>query len=143
MKKTASSKTGLFLFELIVMIMLFSLSAAVCMRIFGMARSFTDYGRNLSNASLAAQSAAECFKSSGSLEKTAGIMGGEIKDGGVFVYYDEDWRESKEASVTGFYLELSDISGETDGNAVDITVYKQGGSGGIFSIKVKAVSYAN
>lgn len=59
------SKTSLFLMELILMTLFFSLSAAVCMRVFAYAGQTSEYSGNLSEASLLAQSAAECYKSAG------------------------------------------------------------------------------
>ncbi|MEA4815620.1 MAG: hypothetical protein VB120_02030 [Lachnospiraceae bacterium] len=141
MKKDASSKTGLFLIELIAMILLFALCSAVCMRIFSSAKTLSDDSRALSNSSLVAQSAAECFKATGSLDETADIMEGELKDGRVLVFYDKDWQNTENLENARFYLDISSASKLIDPEAVDIKVLECGSSEEIFSIKVKAVDY--
>jgi hypothetical protein len=58
------SKNLLFA-ELIVVILFFSLAAAACVTLFGQARSDSDEARNLTNAVILAQNAAEIFKAGG------------------------------------------------------------------------------
>lgn len=56
------SKSGLFLFELIVVIFLFTISSAVCISIFAKSYSFSTDSEALTMSSLKAQTVAETFK---------------------------------------------------------------------------------
>lgn len=59
------SKSGLFLFELIVVIFLFTVSAAICISIFANSYSFSSQSENLTEASLKAETVSEVFKKTG------------------------------------------------------------------------------
>jgi len=141
MKKSTSSKTGLFLIELIAMILLFSVCAAICMSIFGSAKRLSDYSRNLSNAAFVAQSAAECFKATGSLNETADILNGELNDGKVIAFYNKYWKNIETMENSQFYLDISGESETSPPDTVDIKVLESENGEEIFSIKVKAVDY--
>ena len=56
------SKSSLFLMELIIVLMFFSLSAAICMKVFAVSKVKTDTARDLAQASFAAESFAEVYK---------------------------------------------------------------------------------
>ena len=88
------SKTSLFLIELVIMILLFSLSAAVCLRIFASAQSASDYSRNLSSACMNAQS-----RQPNAIKLPEGIWSDARKfcmdlktRTTVTVYYDNKWK---------------------------------------------------
>ena len=53
------SKTPLFLMELIIMLLVFSVSAAICLRVFTGAKKIADESRRLDAAVMMAQTAAE------------------------------------------------------------------------------------
>ncbi len=57
-------RSGLFLIEMVLVNLFFSICAAVSMRVFAAALQTADRSRYLSAAVLAAESAAECWKSS-------------------------------------------------------------------------------
>ncbi len=58
------SKSGLFLFELIIVIFLFTVSAAICISIFASSYNFSTDSENLTMSSIKAETAAEVFKDS-------------------------------------------------------------------------------
>lgn len=58
------SKSGLFLFELIVVIFLFTISSAVCISIFAKSYTFSTDSENLTMSSMKAETVAEVFKKS-------------------------------------------------------------------------------
>ncbi|MDO4552018.1 MAG: hypothetical protein Q4C22_00620 [Bacillota bacterium] len=106
-RRTASARTGLFLAELIIMLLIFALCAAVCMRMFGAAQVNSDRSRDLNWASLRVQSAAECYKAAGGdVAETARLLGrqetpagaGEDPSAGscVLSYYDGEWAAAEE-----------------------------------------------
>ena len=81
MKHKFASKSALFLMELLIAILVFSFTTAICMRIFVHAKLTADYAGNLSIAVTTAQNAAECYKASGgNLTKTAEFLGVETID---------------------------------------------------------------
>ncbi len=92
------SKSSLFLMELIIVLMFFSLCAATCMQIFANAKVKTDYSRDLTNASFAAESVAEVYKAcGGDLEATAKKCGdADVNGSEMHVYYDKDWKTTAE-----------------------------------------------
>ena len=74
-------QSGLFLIELIIVILFFSISAAICMRIFAVSKIASDNANQLNSAVEASQNAAECFKSSnGSFDRAVGLLGAELTD---------------------------------------------------------------
>lgn len=96
--KKSRSKSPLFLMEMTIVILFFSLSAAICMKVFSAAKVRTDFARNMTNASFAAESIAECFKADYEDGKSfSGIYRhSSEKDGVITVYFGSDWTESDE-----------------------------------------------
>lgn len=77
MNTRGGSKTGLFLIELVIVILFFSVSATICMRIFAFSYTAANHSRDLSDATAAAAATAECFKAcGGDIIKTAEILDG-------------------------------------------------------------------
>ena len=96
--RRASSRTGLFLMELTLVILFFSLSAAVSMQVFAAAKNTADGSRDLSAAVLAAESAAECWKASGGdLDACVALMDAELRENSLSQSYDENWQRGGEA----------------------------------------------
>jgi len=132
------SKTGLFLIELLMMILLFSFSAAVCLRIFASAKSASSFSRDLTAATMNAQSAAECYKAfDGDMERTAKGLSGKYNGDTVTLYYDEKW-ERAPGDGSAFTMTLT----KRDGCAV-IDVEQSGKPELLFSITVKAVAHGD
>ncbi len=133
-----SPKTSLFLTELIIMILFFSVSAAVCMRLFASAHTMSKDSRDLSSAVMEAQSAAECFKSAGGdISGSASILGASVTDSGFVINYDSDWIKTDGGDFE-YYLAL-----EASGSYANICVYENNSEDPIFELTVKAVSYEN
>lgn len=122
------SKSSLFLMELIIVLMFFSLCAATCMQIFANAKVKTDYSRDLTNAAFTAESAAEVYKAcGGDLEETASKLGGTAdSDGRLVLYYNSDWEtaakadaafvmtvtETETGSIEKAFIEIENAEGE-------------------------------
>ena len=104
------SKSGLFLFELIVVIFLFTISAAICISIFAKSYTLSSDSENLTVSSLKAETVAEVFKDgdgdSDDIIKALGadelthdmIMTGldEESHYTLNIYYDEEWNNTDE-----------------------------------------------
>ena len=111
------SKSGLFLFELIVVIFLFTVSSAVCISIFAKSYSFSTDSESLTMSSVKAETAAEVFKKNDgdagsdaeAIAEALGadpatmdvILGEDSSSYGDFtlnLYYDKDWNNTDEVN---------------------------------------------
>lgn len=134
------SKTPLFLMELVIMLLIFSVSAVICLKIFASARNISQDSRWMDAAAAEAQKAAEYWKESrGDLHKTAYRMGGKLQEDGFCVFYDEGWKTmsdviSDNVQDKAFRLELA-----ANGAAARIVVYD--GKEQILEICCEAVTY--
>lgn len=114
----SGSKSTLFLMEQLIVILIFSFCAAVCVKIFVVSFIMTSDSNDMTNALRIAQSGAECYKAvAGDSEYAASILGGGIvKDGVVSVYYDSDWHVC-EGSEAAYILKFTEDKGQyTDSN---------------------------
>jgi hypothetical protein len=126
------SKTKLFLIELIIIILFFSIAGAVCMNIFAQAKMISVQSTELSMASMKAQSAAEVFRGA---EGDASRLGEVFHEdeGGFSAYYDGDWDETDEGgAVYAMRIAVSETAGVA---AADISVNRN--ERVIYSIGVK------
>lgn len=71
------SKTSLFLIELLVMVLIFALCAALCLQIFVRAEQISLETARRDDALLLARNAAELFRSGSSAEEIAQTLSGE------------------------------------------------------------------
>ncbi len=111
------SKTPLFLLELVLMLLIFSLSAVICLKVFASAYRISQDSSRMDAAMERAQAAAEYWKGNrGNLEKTASGLEGKLKGDGFDVFYDEAWEPVKNGT---FRLEF-----RMDGAKGKIAVYE-------------------
>lgn len=96
-KTRSSSKSGLFLIELIIAIVFFAISSAVCMQLFAKAHMISQTSRDLNTAVICAQNVAEAFcATNGAPQAFAALLetGGS---GDVYAqYFDSEWNRSDE-----------------------------------------------
>ena len=103
---THRSKSTLFLIEQLIVIAVFAVCAAACIRILTSAYFTANDSQATSHAVLRAESAAEIFKAvDGDIDTIASILGGTSgtqADGvsGVAVYYDSSWQVSNEGNAS-------------------------------------------
>lgn len=89
------SKTNLFLLELTLAMVAFSLCACVCLTIFAKAAKMSETSDRIDNATLAARNIAEIYKAyGGDSDKTADIFSVRPNGGTVTVYYTSQWSET-------------------------------------------------
>lgn len=147
MKTGEASKTSLFLMEMVIALLFFSICSAICIRVFAAASEDTSYSRNLSNASSLCQSAAEVYKAfGGDVEKSAAALNGEYEAGQVKVYYDSCWNATEEQKDAGFVLLIEDEGKEGSVKKAHIHAEKINGHNtgeDIFSLDVKTVEGVN
>ena len=126
--------------ELVLMVLFFSISAAICLQVFASAQLISRESRDLANASVQAQSAAAVYKSTCDLQQTAALLGGASTETTVTLLFDKNWEPVDNFPV--YYLLLREGNDSTT-----IGVFKNdGGTSSIdreavFFLTVKAVNY--
>ena len=68
------NKTTLLLMELLLMVLVFALASAICLKVFVRSHEISEQTQNRSRAVLAAQNAAEAVKACGDPEEAARIL---------------------------------------------------------------------
>lgn len=135
--KHSTTNSSLFLIELVIVILLFSICAAISMRMFATSKQITMESDALSYGALTAQSAAECYKAAGGdLEKMAEIYGGKIDGDTLYAYFDSSWTMTDNNVVYVVYVQARDKG------YADITVLNTSSADTdkyIFALTVKAV----
>jgi Tfp pilus assembly protein PilE len=116
------SKSAIFLFELMMVILVFTVSAAICTSIFVKAYKFSEDSEDLTMAVIKAESVAERFKA------------GENRDSDE-LYFDEDWEAVSSGNGSDFKIVLSP-SKQGDMSVCAIEVYR--GAESLYSLEVKA-----
>ncbi|MCL1819819.1 MAG: hypothetical protein FWG36_04075 [Oscillospiraceae bacterium] len=105
------SKASLFLLEQLIVILVFALCAAACVRVFVFSYTTANNTRDTSNALLIAESAAEAFKfTGGDIGRTTSILSGAAGSGEI--HYDGDWKPSAKSEAV-YSLVFSQL--ENDG----------------------------
>ena len=136
------SKSTLFLIEQIIVIAVFAVCAAACVRILAASYFISQESKDLSNAVLAAQSAAESYKAvGGDLEKVARILNSPNLHGtDLVVFYNGEWIQTQEPDSAAYALRLVSDSSTHGANTLaigELTVEKVSGEQ-ILSITVAA-----
>ena len=91
----SSSKSGLFLMELIIAIAFFAFASAICIQLFAKAHLLSARSGDINRAVATAQSAAECFKSTdASIEEMAALLGSAAVGEAIVITYGDDWTQS-------------------------------------------------
>lgn len=79
------SRNGAFLVELLIVIAIFAVCAAACVRVIGIASSEMQYAKRLSDAQIKTADIAECYKSGESLSE----LSQRYKDGDIEIKLSE------------------------------------------------------
>lgn len=120
MQKRQASKSTLFLMEIVIVILIFSLCAAVCLSLFAASDRMSEESDALNHAVVISKNAAGCFKSAEGdyallfalMEVPARIDSIDGKQCAK-VYYDNNWEPATHAKENGYYLSVSEITHET------------------------------
>lgn len=147
------SKSGVFLFELIVVIFLFTICSAVCISIFAKSYSFSTDSKDLTMASIKTESVAEIFKttdgdpekiakslkmndSSHDIIQTKGNLGEDLYT--MNIYYDKDWKGSDKQHKVYTMTVTKDTTALTkNGHILDGDIKVTSGKDTIFQIDVQ------
>lgn len=138
-----SSKSGLFLIELIILILFFSVASAICVRLFVTAQMTAVHSTDLSRATLLSQSAAELFKISNNEEADfVKLLSAEEEDGAFVSYYDADWNTLPAKQENAMYCMKITLSSGAPVITAQIEVTRLETSEQIFSLAAKKLSAA-
>lgn len=136
MRQQNRSKSTLFLMELIIVIFFFSICAAICVNVFGSAQQMARDSHNLSNAVMAARSAAGCYKSAdGDIGAAVELLDGAMSADHGIVYYDKEWQQVVSADESRFYLLIDPL--ERSGEAVVAVFESNSSEDALFQLQVK------
>lgn len=136
-----TSKSGLFLLELVLGILFFSLASAVCVSLFVNARLTSARSRDLTEAMLQAQTVAESYRSvDGDMERLAQLLDAQQQEDVLCLFYDKDWNPASDSNYARYTLWIrSEDHGRLD--SAEILVTK--GESDLFSLSVKQYQSIN
>lgn len=117
MKNRASSRTGLFLMELILAVLFFALAGSVCIQLFVKSHVISARSVELNNSVLWAQNISEAFYGcNGDVDKMATLFEGcsySISDDGstfFVLYFDENFEPYAENALTESQIQNGEYS---------------------------------
>ena len=134
MYQRSNSRLSLFLMELIVAIMFFSLSAAVCVRLFASAHLMSESTENLSGATIWTQNLAESFEGKkGRLLDIAELYPGATisydtadptqSDGSLVLFFDERWERINALADASYVASITITTEDASSVYSDVTDY--------------------
>lgn len=107
------NKSTLMLLELVIMLLVFLLAAALCLRAFVWADIRSAEGKNEDMALLQAQNAAEAIKASGGdFAAAAKLLGGQWNGRTLQLDFDENWKTTVQNGV--FLLQAGMTENDTN-----------------------------
>lgn len=87
-----SSKSSLFLLELMIVILVFAIGAAVCVSLFASGARKSAESFDASRAAQEAGNVAEAWRAAkGELSSVQRLCGGTLSADGLLLFYDENW----------------------------------------------------
>jgi hypothetical protein len=108
------SKAPLVLMEQTVMVLVFALAAAVCVRAFVLSDSISKINAAQDTAVLRAESAAEIYKNCrGDGAAAAKRYGGSVKDGVWTIYWDAGWKQTETEKEAAYRMRIRPGTGGT------------------------------
>ena len=118
MDQRSNSRLSLFPMELIVAIMFFSLSAAVCVRLFTSAHFMAEGAKNMSGATIWSQNLAEAFAGTdGNLSEMEKLYPGayvshdsddpSMKNGYIILFFNENWERIESLSDAAYFASIN------------------------------------
>ena len=95
--RAASSKSGLFLIELIIAILFFSVASAICVQLFAQAHLKSIQSKEISMAVTQAQSAAACIKAAENPDQQlSDLLQMQPEGNTLMVGYDKNWQVTQQ-----------------------------------------------
>ena len=131
------SKTPLALMEQVVMVLVFALAAALCLRVFVFSDQVSERNKDIDHAVLLAQNTAEVLKAYGGVEEAAEATGGEIRQTMWSTYYDADLNPVPDQASAYYEVNaLPEDSGVEGLGRAGVEVFRYDGNEALFFITV-------
>lgn len=132
------SKSSLFLMEILVSILLFSIASAVCVQVFVKASQLNQSSRELEQSLCIAQNFAEIMRSSNNPAETIAALfpDAKVEPSQITLFYDRDFCRCKESSPEAAYFAQLTFSKQEALQQMKITVNKLGTASEIFTLLV-------
>lgn len=127
-----NSKASLFLMEIMMSILFFTIAAVVCLQLFVKAHSLNIQTENLAKATMIAESVSECYLTTENYEQTkemiASLAEYESTQQQILIYYDSKWNNcskeqaqyktvlsfQKEADFENMNIQILDLEKNSD-----------------------------
>ena len=131
------SRSPLALMEQVVMVLVFALAAALCLRVFVLSEQMSQKNREMDCAVLLAQNTAETIKAYGGVEEAAEAVGGTVRQTLWSTYYYEDLTPAPDMESGYYHVDVlpGNIGVEGLGQA-GIEVFRWDGNEGLFALTV-------
>ena len=134
-------RTPLLLMEQLVMILVFALTAAVCLRAFALSHEISRENEARDRAVTVAQNAAERIKycggsGSSAPEFAAEQLGGTLSDGVCRVDYGADWRKTDTQAVYRLEIRAADAAAGLAGAELQVVDLREAGTEPLVSLAV-------
>lgn len=131
------SKAPLALMEQMIMILVFALAAALCLRAFVSADTLSRQRELRDRALTEGQSMAELTKAeSGNLAQAASVYGGRLEDGVWQCLFGQDWQQTENASAAYCRLEVAPSEGEPGLGSAQVSGYSVDSGTQLFSFSI-------
>ena len=128
------SRAPLSLMEQLIMLLVFALASAVCLRVFAYADSLSRTNEARDQAVLAVETCAETLKAShGDYAAAADAVSGTLQDGTVLAWYDDAFAPT-EAADAAYTLTLTPVPAESPLGSAGISV--TGSTGTVYEMTV-------
>lgn len=132
-----SSKSGLFLMELMIAITFFAVASAVCIQMFAKAHTLSRSSSELSMAVAVAQTGAESFKAAPHEARSLAELAGAVEE----EYYDKSWQPLAAGSAWAYKTVLAYSVQEGKLLTADIRVYAARGGAEELLFEIPAKKY--
>lgn len=131
------SKTPLVLMEQVVMVLVFALAAALCVRVFMFSNQMSERNNDIDHAVLLAQNTAEMVKAYGGVEEAAEATGGAIWQTIWRSYYDADMNPVPDQASAYYEVNTTPENSGVEGlGRADVKVFRYDGDEALFFVTV-------
>jgi hypothetical protein len=106
--------------EQVIMVLVFALAAALCLRVFAFADRMSARNAAIDRAVIVCQTAAEVLKTQGgdmahAQFAAAELLGGRVEQGMWYVLYNEDWEEVADWTDAAYSLHAQGVPTDVEG----------------------------
>jgi hypothetical protein len=121
--------------EQVVMVLVFALAAALCLRVFAFSDRMSERNSDIDHAVLLAQNTAELLKACGGVEEAAAVAGGTIRQMMWSTYYDAQLNPVEDQADAYYVVDTLPINSGVEGlGKAAIEVFRHDGNTGLFFI---------